>query len=67
LAWALDDTQLYYGRVRVEIVDVATGDAIAEWKLDHVAAADLRAKIESDLDAQGADVFAAGWSLPHRH
>jgi hypothetical protein len=58
------DSDLLLPRVRVEIVDVATGQPLAEWKCRATEATELKAKIESDLDGQDAEAFATGWSLP---
>jgi len=50
-------------RVRVEIIALATGTPLAEWKCYVEEAADLKAKIERDLGEKDADVFAAEWGL----
>jgi hypothetical protein len=64
VAWVIGDAGPWSPRVRVEIVSADTGQPVADWRLSPIEAADLKAKIESDLDSNEAEVFAAEWGLP---
>jgi hypothetical protein len=64
VAWVVGDAGPWSPRVRVEIIAADTGQPLAEWRLDPIEAADLKAEIENDLDSKEAQVFAAEWGLP---
>jgi hypothetical protein len=61
--YLLGDTDLLLPRVRIEIVAVATGEPLSEWRLGATEATDFKAKIERDLDEKDAEAFAAEWGL----
>lgn len=64
VAWLLGDAGPWSPRVTVEIIAADTGQPLADWRLNPIEAADLKAKIESDLGSKEAGVFAAEWGLP---